>query len=335
MLDKQFSLLLFLISICFLNCNTSSENQEELTKTTVIATSEVSTNTAKTVTEKAQRSPLYTSTDYGMTWQSASQGLPENTQVTFIQPFGKEMIMATDNNGLFKSEKNRTNWFPIGETLPNLKINALHISDDTIFVGVFRQGIFTSTDGGLTWAALNYNLPDLTVQSVVTVGDKLLAGTDSGIFKFLDNKREWVNLFENVQVLSFNLFQNYIVAGTNKGVLLSKDKGETWDWIHQKGAVHYTALLEGTMVIMYVYNGLFLSSDWGENWIEGNYNPKTGSYVYETTKVGNQWIISNNYGVHRSADGGKNWELIFSEEDFVFFDFLVVDGVIYGGTRKV
>jgi photosystem II stability/assembly factor-like uncharacterized protein len=78
---------------------------------------------------------------------------------------------------------------------------------------------------------------------------------------------------------------------------------------------------------------VFKSQDWGKSWSAITYSPRTQAYVYELIKAGNYLLMSNNYGIFRSANGGKNWNLIYKIEEQVFFDFIVFDNEIYAGTR--
>ncbi|MEO1260204.1 MAG: hypothetical protein AAFZ15_15520 [Bacteroidota bacterium] len=277
-------------------------------------------------------SPLYRSFDYGLTWQSCGQGLPTGTQISFMEMLGNEMVLATDNEGVFISENNRSAWRSIGPELPNKKINGLHIADGKIYVTVFEAGIYYSSDKGQTWLSLNYDLSDLRLQTILKTTDRLLVGGDRGIYALKDGGINWKTIYEGPQVLSFNQQEKQIIAGTSQGVLRSADAGANWKWAHQKGAIHYTALRGDKIFAMYVFNELAVSNDWGLSWQEASYGPKERSYVYEVIKVGDYFIMSNNYGVHRSSDG-LHWNLIYPNEQMIFFDFLVLENVVYGGMR--
>ena len=61
-------------------------------------------------------------------------------------------------------------------------------------------------------------------------------------------------------------------------------------------------------------------------------SPHAGSYVYETVKADQYFVLSNNYGIHRSGDAGKTWENIYKTEELVFLDLIVFGNTIYGGT---
>lgn len=284
-------------------------------------------------TDNSIRHPLLRSKDFGQTWINISQGLPPEAQVSFMERMGNEIIIATDNLGVFSSTNNRTQWKRIGTNLPNQKINALHFVENTIFVGVYREGIFKSEDEGITWNSINYNIPNLNVQTIWQFEGELYAGTDMGIFRLSKNEKFWKSTAITTQVLSIYEYEGILVAGTSQGTVISKDKGNSWDWIRKEGAVHYTHNI-GMRVVELALNGdLVYTDDWGLNWIEMEYEPRTGSYVYEIVKVGEYLLLSNNYGIHRSIDNGQSWEHIFKTESFGFFDLIAIGNDIYGGTR--
>ena len=287
----------------------------------------------KPETETSNRSPLYHSNDLGNTWIKSGQGLPANAEMSFLEKFENEIVAATDNVGVFISQNNVTTWKDIGKDLPSKKINALHISNNEIFVAPYRKGIFKSKNQGETWEELTFDLPNLRVNAILKNKDQLIVGNDIGIFKLDFKQNKWLRKFNAVQVVSMNQSNGKMVAGTNQGTLFSDDLGENWKWIHRQGAAHNTAILDGKIIIMNVSNDTFISNDWGKTWEELNYSPKKASYIYESTFKNGKFILSNNYGVHRSTIDEKTFELIFENEEYGFFDFLIFEEKIYGATR--
>lgn len=322
--------ILFLSFGLFYSCNTSYEQVD--TKTPLNTNSSLSV-TGTTNTPNAIKVPLLSSFDYGQTWVDASQNLPKALQVSFMEQYENEIIIASDNMGLFLSTDNIQTWNQIGDKLPNPKINALFVNHNDIYVGVFRKGIFKSSDQGKNWTSLNHDLKDLNIQSIWQYENTLLIGTDIGIFHLDKSNNKWIPTNISTQVLSIYDYDDMLVAGTSQGTVLSKDKGKNWKWIRKEGAVHYTHNI-GKTIFEFVLNGdLYYSDDWGSNWTASPYYPRAGSYIYELIQVDKYFLMSNNYGIHRSADRGKTWQLVYPIETIGFFDFLVKDGVIYGGTR--
>mgnify|MGYP001041810106 CR=1 FL=1 len=273
------------------------------------------------------------SKDFGKTWQPASQGLPEDLQVTFMEAKGQEIVLASDNLGVFMTENQRAQWKQIGEKLPGKKINALHVSGNTIYAGVYKQGLFKTDNEGQSWESLNVGLPSLTVQSVWSIDDKTLAGTDEGLFILSKGAKSWQPTNIKVQVLSIYEYEKVLVIGTSQGTAISRDQGENWTWVRQQGAVHYTHNVGKRIVEFNISGDLFYSDDFGKNWTETVYAPREGSYIYEMASVGSVLLMSNNYGIHLSTNQGVNWALIYKTEKMAFFDFLTIGNEIYGGMR--
>lgn len=280
------------------------------------------------------RSPLFMSKDFGVTWQAATNDLPSDLQVSFLESKGTEIVLASDNKGIFISQDRQSKWEQINHGLPNQKINALHISEGAIYAGIYQAGIYQTMDEGKSWGPLNYNLPNLRVQSILKLDKQLLVGTDEGVFILPNNSKTWITTNLTSQVLSIYAYDDKLVAGTSLGTAISSDNGITWEWIRKKGTVHYTHNI-GKKIIELALNGDLVSSDdWGANWQNTQYQPRKGSYIYEIIEVGDYQLLSNNYGIHRSKDKGQNWELVYKTESMAFFDFLTIGDVVYGGTRK-
>ncbi|MEM1220536.1 MAG: hypothetical protein AAGH79_16565 [Bacteroidota bacterium] len=286
-----------------------------------------------TLTVASNRAPVMRSKDFGQTWESASGDLPTDVQASFLEPIGAKILLASDNRGLFLSNEDQSQWVSIGEGLPYEKINALHVVGERIYVGVYRAGIFRSDDFGKSWEALNYDLPDLHVQAIFQGSEHLFVGTDSGIFRLAPASEHWVLSSVLSQILSIYQRSGKMVAGSSQGTLISKDQGMSWDWIHQAGAVHYTHPIRDRMVELLLNGDVIYSDDWGQSWSMVDYQPREDSYVYEIVQVGSVQLISNNYGIHRSADQGQTWNLVYPTEEMAFFDLLPLGTVVYGGTR--
>ena len=320
-------LLCTLCLLALISCQSKTQNSESITAIDlpVFQPDQIT---------KANRSPLYFTEDMGRTWQDARSKLPAHMQVTFLVPIGDEMLIATDNVGLWKSSKQLTEWKDIGMNLPGRKINAVLVDGDFIYVGVYRKGVYRSDDLGTSWQELNEGISDLKVQALFTFAGNIYVGTDSGIDQLDVSKNQWLTLFKGPQILNIEGMEDKMIAGTSQGTLLSKDQGSTWNWIHREGAVHYTRLIDGVIIELQINGALHYSENWGESWQRMEYGPTGGSYVYEVSKgPQGDWMMSNNYGIHYTTDLSSAWQLIFPTENAAFFDFLQVGDRIYGGTR--
>jgi photosystem II stability/assembly factor-like uncharacterized protein len=248
--------------------------------------------------------------------------------------WGRQLVIATENQRLFIGDPTRQDWAQAGNGLPGTKITALHVAGPELYVGVYKQGIFVSHDGGRTWSSLNRDLGDLSVRAILKVGAELVVGTDTGIFNSHNGQSTWQRVFAEAQVVSLNREGRKIVGGASFGTVLSEDGGEHWTWIQKEGAAHNTAIIDGRIVLMNISGDLHVSADWGASWDAMDYGPREGAYVYEAVGAGDRLITSNNYGIHRSDDGGKRWQHVYRTEELAFIDLVTMDGVIYGGTKE-
>ncbi len=92
-------------------------------------------------------------------------------------------------------------WQNISTFLPNavVAVNAIetHKTDSMIVYIAFNKNVYKSQTGGTSWTLMTPNLPDVTVNTIVTdtasVLENLYIGTDLGIYYWDASMTEWVN----------------------------------------------------------------------------------------------------------------------------------------------
>ena len=287
---------------------------------------------SKIETSTKKRNSLYTSIDGGQTWVSSGNDLPSDLDVNCIERVGLELIIGTEQNGLFMSEGDRSSWKLLGENLPSKKIKNIEVIDEQNIIVTFSNGIFTTLDFGRSWIDMTYNLKDENVMDVLLFGENIFAGADNGIYE-LHNKN-WRPVYQGQQVSCLKHLNGKLFAGTVKGLLQSNDDGTNWELTQTEGAIHNIVIVNWKILLMYINGDVYTSTDIGETWQKALYHQNHSSYVYEATAIGNSMLMSNNYGVHQSIDDGLTWQLIYNQRDEFFSDFLVVPNLIYGVTRE-
>src|SRR5215831_1164593 len=70
-------------------------------------------------------------------------------------------------------------------------VNAFFQSGNKLFAGTTSQGVFKSTDHGVTWSAANNGIENTTVFSFTADGSFLYAGTNTGVFRSSNNGKSW------------------------------------------------------------------------------------------------------------------------------------------------
>ena len=84
-------IILILIILFLFSCNTA-ENKTGIGYKEILPS---------TINKLETRFPLLVSNDFGETWESATENLPADIQVSFLEPKGTEMVLASDNMGIY------------------------------------------------------------------------------------------------------------------------------------------------------------------------------------------------------------------------------------------
>jgi photosystem II stability/assembly factor-like uncharacterized protein len=259
--------------------------------------------------EQGSGSGVYKSEDYGLTWQRASEGLPNaDVESLIINPnsphrlyaalfdsarahlyssddgakswnmlsntgiFGglKQRLIIDPNNGenqfliippngLFRSRDGGRNWQPINEGLPKdqafdqaayvLTVAVDPNDSKIVYAGTGSisgqgNGVFKSTDGGMTWSPANRGMIDYRISaSTIDPTDSMIiyAGAEKGeLFKSTNAGVSWndtsdrhiMDLFSTPTVVDIFVDpanpKTVYVLTEEAGILVSHDAGSSW-----------------------------------------------------------------------------------------------------------
>lgn len=321
----RYNILALLSILFFLNCTSKQSDTE------------VSSNSAELDLQKPTRALFLKSKDKGETWQIPNEGLPEDVQTVMINHFKDNLLLATENYGIFAFDLNFDKWttLPLPPFTPS-NIRFLHNDGENIYAALYKRGVMVSSDFGDTWTKRNDDLSDLSVTTIVTVDSTVYLGTDSGIYKGYNPSFLWDKVFEGPQIVSLNLDakQEKIIAGTAKGVLLSDDEGASWNWILKEMSMHSTVVIDDVIFAMAIADGLHRSEDFGATWKNVDMDFPNSAYVFDVSPTKDILAASHHEGLYHSRDGGFRWELVYPTPVERIRDLVAVDGVLYGGTVR-
>jgi photosystem II stability/assembly factor-like uncharacterized protein len=153
-----------------------------------------------------------------------------------------------------------------------VNVTALFVSGADIFAGTQQDGLFRSTDRGLSWTKTN--LPASIVFSFAANDESLFVGLFDGIYRSTDQGRSWTKadagLPPEVNARALAISGSHLLAGTFAGrIYRSTDQGQSWaDLTSRMGeqtrvnalAVSGTTLFAGTVC------GVLRSTDQGQSW---------------------------------------------------------------------
>jgi hypothetical protein len=94
-----------------------------------------------------------------------------------------------------------------------------------LLAGTYLNGMFVSTDGGRHWIASNVGLPYNLVNSIASHNSRLYAGTDFGLFVSSNKGDTWADVTYELMQLGYSCFNSILIVDTN---LFAGTYGGVW-----------------------------------------------------------------------------------------------------------
>ena len=278
---------------------------------------------------------LYRSDDLGLSWDLVSSGLPEDARVMHLEAQGNNLLIATENYGIYTGHTKATQWFPVGY-MPFVsyeRITGFYAEGQDLYATLYDGGFFKVTDIGniwIPWMPMDSHLKDKTIRTVLQSKNKLFVGTDTGVFSTTDMGKTWKKVFDKGQVTSLVEQNGVLFGGTYRGLIRSRDQGATWEWVLEAGMVRTTAVLKDRIVVLGQFGEISTSRDAGKSWQRMNKGLPQDDGVHDLVGVQGVLICSHKKGLYRSTDGGANWELVRKAPDKEqFLHMEVAEGTVY------
>lgn len=200
---------------------------------------------------------------------SVSTAIADNNNRLFVGSF--DNIYFTDDNGANWGSAN--NWPGYG-----IKCLAVNSSND-IFAGTYSEGIYRSTDGGITYVEINNGITFLNIWCIfIDANDELIIGTPGGLFKSTDNGNTWNphgDLKDEVMAMTMDESGNLYAGTFGSGIFISTNMGTNFTPINNgiPDTSQVTALIavpqHGVLAGFYP-NGVYHTTDQGNTWVEAN-----------------------------------------------------------------
>jgi hypothetical protein len=195
-------------------------------------------------------------------------------------------------------------------SLSNTFVDAFAIKGDTIFAGTYGDGVYLSSNNGISWSAVNTGLTNLFVNALAIKGDTIFAGTDGGIFMSSNNGQLWAAVSSSTTVYALAISGNNIFAGTiGSGVYLSSNNGQLWTAVNSGLTdLNVEALaIKGDTIFAGTGGGVFMSSNNGQLWTAVN-SGLTDLNVQTLAISGNNIFVGTwSGGVYLSSNNGNSW----------------------------
>lgn len=261
------------------------------------------------------KQPVYRSVDQGETWEAFGAGLPDEAIVSSFLSDQEHVYLTTDYHGIYFYNEKKKSWEDISSNLTvGLDINAIATTTTTtttsaLVIGTFRRGIFISKNGGKSWEAATKSPEDTPIRALYTFQNKLIAGTDKGVYESTDHGMTWQHRYGDMQINGFTIMNQNIYAAASNGGLMSKDGGRSWQYIYTDLTLHDISNDGQYLYAMTLGDGLLRTDDDGKSWAPINLglDPEY-YYTFEVKTIGKKLFAAQHYGIYQSLDYGKSWK---------------------------
>lgn len=236
---------------------------------------------------------------------------------------GDRLMVATAGYGGFISDDNGANWRPAYNSTLTRYINSFAVMDAKIFAGT-SEALVVSTDGGTSWAGINYDPRSPTpVWSLAVIGDQLFAARNGFLYVSSDQGVNWTRLnnppgySKRLATDGVNLFVVTTESGltTESGVFVSTDKGQSWSEVGgaQASPKADRFVLNGEDIFVTVRNGgVFHWSARRQRWTAVNNGLPPNSFPQALAVKGGKVFTAIGDVLFVSTNNGASWDAITS-----------------------
>jgi photosystem II stability/assembly factor-like uncharacterized protein len=256
------------------------------------------------------------------------------------------VLVATDRGGVLLSEDAGASFATSNRGFTHRHVAAFVVDRDDanlMYAGLVNDkefgGVFTTTDGGTTWAQRNAGLGTRDVFVLRQLPSRrLLAGTNAGLFVLDPGATQWqplgyllretqktvpvkgtrrtrtITTVEKTalkgRVYDIAVLEGRLYASTTLGLLSSEDEGSTWHALPVYPDAEIVSIHATPQIIVAAASRKLMASvDRGQTWYEAKLPPyvtKLNSVTVDA-KTSTIWIATRE-GALRSTDGGDTWE---------------------------
>lgn len=234
---------------------------------------------------------------------------PSNGNIWAIGIDEGDVIYAADDAKLFKSKDDGDSWELVKDWTSEADEIVEIVFNDSghIFVGTFGgAGVYRSTDEGQTWLYPAFSLPGVNDIKIGHNSD-IIAGTMLNVWISTDNGYNWV-------------VKNQGLPGQTIVVCVFVDENE-----------NYFIGTYGSGI-----DRIYKSTNFGESWFTSGNGITTLAVISLKETISNILFAgsADGQGIHRSTDGGLNWEFLTIGLPVISADYILESnslGFVFAG----
>jgi photosystem II stability/assembly factor-like uncharacterized protein len=223
---------------------------------------------------------LWRTEDAGKHWRRISAASLIVNDVQVDPRDSHHILLATDRSGVMVSDNDGQSFTPSNAGFTHRQVTAVLVDrkdPHLIYAGVVNDkqfgGVFLSSDSGRHWKQFSLGLGN---EDVFTLGQdrsgRLFAGTNRGLFRYIDKSRLWMRVFPKLHSQSFQVNaewvegKHWIVAGP-QGIAHSHNDGLSWTSMRNPSSQPFISVHSaGDAIVAATHDMLFTSMNDGETW---------------------------------------------------------------------
>lgn len=259
---------------------------------------------------------LYISNDNGESWTRVGPSLSGFDERLIVVKGGT--LISGSSQGLSKLTAGNEKWDRI-DAVSVAVSDMLTGRDGSIFAATGGCGVLKSTDGGEHWTKANTGLTAASVYGITIGNNGQIFAAGPGVWRSTDNGKTWQDLSGGPSlsmVMSVAINSNgHIFAGTLGGRIFRSTDGKSWTELQlgQECRQIDAVAVSPKGSIFVVGNGIFRSTDNGDNWYSLSGNKQSDFADMKSIAFGaNGRIFAGNErgSIFFSNDNGDHWQKI-------------------------
>ncbi len=196
-----------------------------------------------------------------------------------------------------------------------VRVNCFESIGSKIFAGCTGGGVFSSTDNGANWTAVNTGLKSKEINSLAVRGTTLFAGTGqftaAGLYATTNEGTTWDSIDASIGGPFASIGTRFFGSGS-AGVYVSTNNGTGWTPVSTglpSGGGALAVLDTNLFLAAYSFpNGAFRSTNYGGIWSPVNTGLPNNPFLNSIFSNGkNLFAGVFNGGLYLSTDKGSTW----------------------------
>lgn len=221
------------------------------------------------------------------------------------------------------------------------RVNLLLPAGDRVYAG-FHGGVDQSFDGGLTWESAGTGIGNEVDVHALKFDSKgrMFMATEPGVYVSMDSGRTWAVAklnFMKSNLLSFDVVDSILFAGSSEGIYLSRNGGRNWrlDSVSSPSKQVNSLLTVRNVLFAGSRAGLYTSADTGRTWVLSSAGMPVDPLIRELRVIGDSDIYALvSQDVYHSTDQGQSWSSVQGDlRDQQYFGIARFEDTLYASTQ--